>query len=372
MVASVFFSDSITAADLHNKYSLSKNGGPKIKILIVPGHEKNDGGTEFMGIREAELNVLAGEELALLFRQGGEFEVVLSRGKDDSNQTIEKYLRENRGAIESYIKAKVGIMNSLVEGGGVSKTVGVIHNRAVSEMVLKLYGINKWANENGIDIVLHIHFNDYFREYSGVSGEYSGFAVYVPEKQYSNSKASIALAQPILQQLSRFYPISNLPKEDRGIVEDQKLIAVGAYNTLDTAGILIEYGYIYEPQFVKKAIREKMIKDLAFQTYLGLERFFGVMDGPRSRGTSFLPHTWNNPMEEGTEGSLDVLSLQAALVAEGLYPPAGFDFHDCPLTGNFKNCTALSVKKFKEKYGLSRGSFIRTETIKKLNELFSQ
>jgi len=39
--------------------------------------------------------------------------------------------------------------------------------------------------------------------------------------------------------------VSNISGENRGIIEDQKLIAIGAYNTLDPAVLFMEYGYIH-------------------------------------------------------------------------------------------------------------------------------
>ena len=64
---------------------------------------------------------------------------------------------------------------------------------AVSEdIALRLYGFNKWANENKIDAIIHIHFNDYPRPTKWTIGKYKGFVIYIPDGQFANSKESTA------------------------------------------------------------------------------------------------------------------------------------------------------------------------------------
>ncbi len=177
-------------------------------------------------------------------------------------QTIRQFFQRSK----IIVKKQKETMSELVRAGEVHNVEGVIHNSAPDETALKLYGINKWANENNIDIVLHIHFNDYPNRKYNREGKYSGFVIYVPEAQYSNAKASRAVAEPIFNQLAKFYPKSDFLREQDGMVGDQHLIAIGAHNTLDPVGMLIEYGYIYEPQFLNEKIRGSIIKELAFQT----------------------------------------------------------------------------------------------------------
>jgi len=228
-----------------------------------------------------------------------------------------------------------------------------------------------WANENEMDIIIHVHFNDYPGRRKQ-KPKYSGFAIYVPEDQYSNAKGSKSVAESIYKRLSNFYPQSNLPKEDLGIVEDQELIAVGSYNTLDAAAMLIEYGYIYEPLFSDPEIRSVALTDLALQTYLGIMDFFGKeTTGAREHDTHFLPHTWQVDLKRSSKKSLDVASLQAVLVSEGLYPPSGEDKNDCALTGYFGPCTEKSVKAFQQKHGIFPAEgFVGRQTRTKLHELY--
>jgi len=129
------------------------------------------------------------------------------------------------------------------------------------------------ANENKIDIVIHIHFNDYPRRNQKQAGRYSGFAIYVPEPQFSNGRASKALADSVSSQLKKNFPVSNMPLEKSGVVEDQNLIATGANNSLDSAVLFIEYGYIYESQFVNPQTQLSAIKELTFQTHQGIKNF---------------------------------------------------------------------------------------------------
>ena len=371
-LASTFFSDSLTTKKVREVYASSPFGPRRVKIVIVPGHDDDSWGTDFAGVKESTMNVILGEKLYEMLREDSRLEVFLVRDKSGYNGVFSDYFVKEKKSIENFILGHKLVMKNLIDNELINIVPGMVHNDVVNDVAIKLYGINKWANENNADIVLHIHFNDYPRKRMKIEGEHSGVAIYVPEKQYSNSKISRDVAESIWRELTKFYAPSDLPKEKEGIIEDQDLIAIGAYNTLDAAGLLVEYGYIYEPQFRNPKIREKIIEDLAFQTYLGLKSYFGVTDGPNTKQTIFLPHTWKDPIENGIENNFDVLVLQVALSSLGLYPPSGFDLHDCPISGNFKNCTKASVKTFKEKYGLNSNRYVDKETINRLNELFSQ
>jgi len=155
----------------------------------------------------------------------------------------------------------------------VSKGDSIQHNSASSEVATHLYGINKWSNENDIDLVLHLHINDMPRKNTSVAGPYVGFAIYVPEKQYSNAKASKEIGESLKNRLEDVMGVSTMPKESAGVIESQQLIAMGSYNTSDAASLLIEYGYIYETQYTIEASQRKFAKLVAEQTYQGLRDF---------------------------------------------------------------------------------------------------
>lgn len=369
-LASVFFVDSSSVPELQKKYTSAKNGFGKVTLVVFPGHDDDSPGTAFKGVREADMTAKLGEELARLFEKEGAFNVFLARNSAGYNPVFLHYLETQRGAIEAFIDAKKYEMKQLIDAGLLHSYVGVVHNNAAYDTARKLYGINKWANDNGADLVIHIHFNDYPGRKLSSAGTYDGFSIYVPEKQYSNAKASKVFASSVFNRLEQYYPSSNLPKERVGIVEDQELIAIGSYNTLDAAGILVEYGYIYEAQFTDAAVRDRVIRELAFQTYLGIKDFLG--DPAPSGTTSFLPYTWETTLREGIRSEA-VLALQAALVREAAYPPRRFSKRDCPLSGRFGGCTGEALRAFQEKHAIpSERGYVGETTRKKLNELYGK
>ncbi len=373
LFAGVFFTESITPEDLKEIYTRATHGERKLRVLIVPGHDSDAWGTEFRGVREADMTVALGEELARILALDSAFEPILTRTETGYTPEFQNYFGTERDTIATFIDEKKQTMRELVRAGSVHLTDGVIHNSAPNEVARKLYSINKWANEHRVDIVLHLHFNDYPGRRNEKAGRYNGFALYVPDAQFSNARASRAVALSLLKQFLKFYAESNLPIEDGGIVEDQALIATGSYNTLDPASVLIEYGYIYEQKFADTDVRSRIFKELAFQTYHGLNRFFGK-NGEifQKYPTTLLPHTWNEPLASGETGNPSVLSLQAALLFEDLYPPAGRSKRDCPLTGSFGPCTLLAVQRFQQKYGLPASGNVGELTLQKLNEKFSK
>ena len=125
-----------------------------------------------------------------------------------------------------------------------------------------------------MDIVLHLHFNDYPGRAYDLPGKYSGFAIYIPDDQLPNYRASSEIAQSIRQELKKNQTESNFLKEKDIIIEDQQLIAVGSNASRDGVSILLEYGYIYEPEFANKAERTRALQQLAKQTYAGVKNFF--------------------------------------------------------------------------------------------------
>ncbi|MBA3551166.1 peptidoglycan-binding protein, partial [Patescibacteria group bacterium] len=202
----------------------------------------------------------------------------------------------------------------------------------------------------------------------GEVGEYKGFSVYIPERQFDHSAVSAVVGEAIFNELRLKNATSTYPAESMGLIEDQDLIAIGARNTLKGAAALIEYGYIYEPQFQDLAIQETVTKDLAFQTFLGLHRFFDdrasyALGAPQGNlGISNLSYTWTKNLQKGSSGA-DVSALQAALTKEGVYT--------CGLIGNFGPCTETGVKAFQKKYGISQTGTIGPLTRAKLNSLHS-
>ncbi|MDO8482207.1 MAG: N-acetylmuramoyl-L-alanine amidase [bacterium] len=376
--ASVFFIESSKPEVLKQTVAMAAPNVRKLRILVVPGHDNEFVGTNYKGVTEADMTLPLGKELARLLSEEDKFDVILSRDDNGYMPELAYYFREQKEEILEFVASKKKIMKNLEAAGKVSlMTDGVYHNDAPSPVVVRLYGINKWANENDVDLVVHVHFNDYPRRKRASPGTYSGFSIYVPEQQFSNARSSKDIADAVSKQLQTYYPPSNMPKEGNGVgvVEDQELIAIGAFNTLDPAALLIEYGYIYEPQFLNPTIRSKVIEDLAIQTYIGIHNFFGV-SLPKLAGkynTALLPHTFQDVLAAGVKNNLSVLSLQAALVLEGVYPPDEFDDHACPLAGTYGPCTKKSIADFQKKYNiLGESGKLGAKTIQKLNELYGE
>ncbi|MBI3074767.1 MAG: peptidoglycan-binding protein, partial [Parcubacteria group bacterium] len=127
-----------------------------------------------------------------------------------------------------------------------------------------------------------------------------------------------------------------------------------------------EYGYIYETRFQT----EVMLKEAAFRTYQGLLLYFG--DSKKLVGESawFLPYEWEKPLSYGVLRNNDVAAFQSALSLLGFYPPRGTSLRDCPVSGNFKECTKNALFAFQTQYGIAERGEFGAETREKLNELF--
>jgi len=349
LAAGIFFIDSMTTEQLKTDYDKARQGGKKIKIVIVPGHDQESPGALFRGLRELDLNLELTRSLVDFLKQDPAFEVILSQDSSGYNPTLASYFSDNRGAIESFRHAQQGITNAALDAGVLEKREGVYHNFAPNETSLKLYGINKWANENGVNLILHAHFNDDATRRGERIGRYGGFAIYVPEAQFSNAKGSIGVARSIFDRLKNRIAQSNLPTESAGIVEDQELIGIGSNNSLDAAAMLTEYSYIYEPQIRAAATRGLVLKEAAWQTYLGVESFFkGASYADTLAQTALFPHRFNENLSVGVRGSAEVYLLQTVLALQGFYPPEGSTLEDCPISGSFLDCTARAVKAFQQ------------------------
>lgn len=271
--ASVFFFDSSTPETLHTAYAAAKKGGEKFKVLIVPGHDNAASGASFGGLREADLTLATAKKLATDFAGDKNIEVRLARTDQGYDPELAAYFVAHRTDILAYRASQTALMRGYMASGDIASNVIVDHNLAPGEVAIRLYGINKWANEQGYDLVLHLHFNDVPRANRAAPGPYSGFAIYVPEHQFSNAKGSLAVAQAVYMRLAQSLHVSTLPQESASPVEDQGLIAIGSNNSLDSSSVLIEYSYIYEPLVQDKLLRERSLADMAQQTYAGVEDF---------------------------------------------------------------------------------------------------
>ncbi len=344
----------------------------KVRILIVPGHEPGYGGAEYGALKERDMNLELAQDLALYLGNNTHYQVFVTRDGSEWMPDFSEYFKNKWQDINDWEKASAQDMAHRISIGSSTPPVStVFHNTAPSNVAMRLYGITKWANENDIDITVHIHFNDAPDHRSGVPGTHAGFAIYIPEHQYANSTTSKALALTVFKRLAKYNPVSDLPGESAGIVEEPDLIAIGAHDTADAGSMLIEYGYIYEPQFTNAGTRAVALKDLAYQTYLGLEDFFDTKASvalARTYDTVALPHSWTHVIAGKNIQSADVFALQTALLNEGEYPPAQKDISQCPRTGQLGPCTQSALTSFQKKYNIiGEKNTVGEQTLEVLN-----
>lgn len=369
-LAGTYFTPSITVGELAQKKTEAENGLRRLRILIVPGHEPDYGGTEYGELKEREMVLFVASELKKDLEQKNTYEVIITRNENGWNPIFSDYFTINWDRIESFRLSSKNEMDRLLSGGFVFATSTPYHNEAPSDVARRLFGINLWANENDIDIVLHLHLNDYPRKNAFLPGKYQGFSIYIPEKQYSNSEASRAMAKSISNRLSYYFASSTMPGEVETVVEDQELIATGRYNTVDPVSVLIEYGYIYEPGFLFKEIRPLILREYAFQTYLGLEDFFNSPTSLTKKESAILPYYFEKNAQTGDQPSIDIFALQMKLSQLGLYPPVNYLKEDCPLTGKMAKCTKEALSIYQKEVGVEGdGSILGPRTRQKLNAL---
>jgi N-acetylmuramoyl-L-alanine amidase len=249
-------------------------GATPIKILIVPGHDNETWGSEYGNIKEADMTLRLATLIYNNLKKDKRFDVYITRDPLGYTKEFKEYFDNRREEIISFKEKAKKQTQDKINTGGFVKVEGVPHNNVNTETSIILYGINKWANENSIDAVIHIHFNDYPRKTKWVKGKYKGFAVYTPESQMKNAEESMVLAKNIFKQLKRKYTTSTYEKESSGLVESQSLIAIGSNGSLEKGirSVLIEYGYIY--RFGKTSFRHKAYKDMSALTTTAIKNTF--------------------------------------------------------------------------------------------------
>lgn len=366
----------VTVDQLKNDYnSANLPGKQKVRILIVPGHEPGYGGAEYGRLKERDLTVDVSEELSSFLKKNPRLEVFTTRDKRGWTPEFAYYFDANWDQIIEWQQASRAETARLKEIGHFSDIAPAVHhNKARNDVAYRLYGINKWANENEIDIVVHLHFNDY-PGHGSVGGDYSGFSIYVPQQQFLNSTSTRAVAETVYSRMAKYNPVSDLPGESTGIIEEQELIAIGTHNTLDAASMLIEYSYIYEPHLVDPSVRPLFLKELAYETYLGLMDFFDPMNAALEAhdfDTLTLPYAWAKDMDGEGDSASDVFAMQTAFVFEGIYPPPGFGRNECPRSGMLGPCTKAALRLFQDKYGITgEKGFAGPKTTDTLNRIYS-
>ena len=163
--AASFLEESVNLNDLQKRYDNFVNNGGKAKdrinILIVPGHDESSFGTQFRKIKEVDLNRQLAEHIEDVFLKEKAFDVMLTADTNGYNKKLEKYLDKEEVDIKEFEAFYKKTTAKLENNGHITLDQEVFHNAASSDVVFTLYGINKFANDEDFDIVIHIHFNDY-------------------------------------------------------------------------------------------------------------------------------------------------------------------------------------------------------------------
>jgi N-acetylmuramoyl-L-alanine amidase len=247
-----------------------------VKILLVPDHDNEIWGAQYGNVKEAAMNLAVAKRIHNILKKDKRFEVYITRDQKGYTKEFADYFAKNHEEIIAFREnAKKKTKEEIASGDFIEKE-NVPHNDASESASVILYGINKWANENKMDAVIHIHFNDYPREDKWTIGKHTGFAIYMPERQLSNWFESGQLAANIFTQLDKKYSTSTYEKELGGLIPDQKLIALGSNGTLlpSVRSVLVEYGYIYEKKFRNYTTRHKAYDDTAKLTATGIKNYF--------------------------------------------------------------------------------------------------
>jgi N-acetylmuramoyl-L-alanine amidase len=245
-----------------------------VKILLVPGHDNQVWGAQYGITKEADMTLALATRLYAILKKDKRFEVHITRDSKGYAREFADYFANHRKGIQSFRDEAKAERKEEIENGDFLEKENVPHNSVSGDVSVILYGINKWADENKMDAVIHIHFNDYPRPTPWTAGTYKGFAIYMPEGQLANWFESGQLAANIFTELKKKYATSTYEKERGGLVPDQRLIALGSNGTLlsSVRSVLIEYGYIY--RFQTKKVRESAYANMSKLTAAGIKNYF--------------------------------------------------------------------------------------------------
>lgn len=309
-----------------------KSGNKLVNILIVPGHDDEYWGAEYKETKEVELNRIVAKNLHEYLSLEEGINPVLASDEKGYNSIFEKYFRREENSIKKFIEKTKKDFSKKIDPEDFEQVEKNFHNVAPGEVVYRLYGINRWVNNQKFDLVIHIHFNDHGGRVRNKPGKYDGFSIYTPGKLFSNHGVSRVLADNVFEELKKIRPVSNHEEEVIGIIEDHELIALGANESLEAGSILIEYGYIYEPLFLDSVLRDTALDYVAYSTYAGIKKTLGEVPRQKNISTPVL-------LKNKTSQSNLVWQFDKAL--NGVYPPQGKTLRDCPISGYFGECSKM-------------------------------
>jgi N-acetylmuramoyl-L-alanine amidase len=247
-------------------------------ILIVPGHDTTTGGAHFKNLYERDVVVEVANNISTLLSQNPKYKVIVARDTQTWNPIFANYFADNQQTILDFKNAHQAAYKLLVNSGE-QKVVPDMgeHTLASKKTAIELYGINKWADENKVDLIIHLHFNNSNRKNISLPGSHSGFDMFIPEKQSVNATTSRTIGEDIYKELEKkFHP--EAPGYFNSLFEDQSLIALGAFKTLTKPAVLIEYGYIYDKILQTDTSRKQALEHMAEQTVAGIQDYMNSIN----------------------------------------------------------------------------------------------
>ena len=372
LLLSIFIS---LAPQISSAQTLPENGpekyqaGQKVKILIIPGHDKKYSGAYFRGVSEQEINLKLAEKIKTELMRDPLLDVTITRDENGYVPVIQEYFDDNEKSINRFIDSHKKETVKLKAEEDFDLDVQVPHADAKPLVAYQLYGVNKWAGENDFDLILNIHFNDDTGHPSGAVGDFSGFVVYVPDENLLNHKDGDILGAAIGARMNQTFPTSNMPLEAAkadlgGVIPDFHLIALGSNRTLEIPSVLVEYSYIYEPQLVPELFDLSSFV-MARATTRGV---YDYLNG--SQNLKNLLYSWDaKSLVKSKKPTNDVLALQFGLKELGFFPPKGST--KCRFDGLLGPCTNTAIKSFQKSSGLGADGVPGAKTKAALNEIFS-
>jgi N-acetylmuramoyl-L-alanine amidase len=252
-------------------------------ILLVPGHDtdtdcKNNptcnSGAIFRNIYERDLVVTVANNISKILGSDPKYKVIVARDTKSWNPIFATYFLNNKQAILDF-KNQHQAADKLLKASGQEAIVPDTgtHTTASQTTAIELYGINKWADENDVDLVIHLHFNSSPTKNQRIPGPYHGFDMFIPDAQRTDSATSRTIAEDIYDQLEKKFTPESQGSGYKSLYEDQSLIALGASNTLTKPAILIEYAYVYEKMLQTSSLRTQALEQMAEQTVAGIQDY---------------------------------------------------------------------------------------------------
>ena len=138
-------------------------------------------------MKEATMTLALATQIYNILKKDKRFEVHITRdGTPPLSYTKEfaDYFTNYWSDIIAFEKNAKKLMQNDITNGSFVVEPNAPHHKVNSDVALRLYGFNKWADDNNIDAMIHIHFNDYPRPNKWTIGQYKGFAIYLPNGSF--------------------------------------------------------------------------------------------------------------------------------------------------------------------------------------------